>query len=64
MVLKSILSKVLRCFELFSAGADFEPILASEAILKSKNGINLKFKSRTYYLQKNVCELLILNNSV
>lgn len=64
LVLKSVLSKVLRNYEMFSAGSDFEPLLASEAILKSKNGINLQFKSRMYEMHKTISELVILQNSI
>lgn len=46
--LKSTLSKVLRNFELYSAGEKFEPLLAAELILKSKNGIHIQLKKRTY----------------
>ena len=46
--LKSTISKVLRNYELFSAGEKFELILVNEVILKSKNGVNLILKDRVY----------------
>lgn len=46
--LKSTISKVLRNYELISAGKKFDVILANEIILKSKNGVNLILKDRVY----------------
>lgn len=43
--IKSVLSKLLKDFE-FSKEADFEPELAPEIVLKSRNGIMLKIKKR------------------
>lgn len=46
--LKSTISKVLRNYELISAGENFELIMVNEVILKSKNGVNLILKDRVY----------------
>ncbi|XP_077295341.1 cytochrome P450 4C1-like [Arctopsyche grandis] len=46
--MKSTLSRVLRNFELSSAGPDFKPQLAAELILKSKNGLKMRLNDRKY----------------
>ena len=45
--LKSVISKVLRHFEL-SVGENYEPTLVAEMILRSTNGIILKITPRNY----------------
>lgn len=44
--LKSIISRVVYNFEFATAGPQYEPILAGEAILRSANGINIKLRKR------------------
>lgn len=45
--MKSTISKVLRNFELLAV-PEHEPILASEAILKSANGLLIRLKEREF----------------
>lgn len=45
--LKSILSNVLRKFELFPA-KDFKPYVIAEGVMKSGNGILVRFENRRY----------------
>lgn len=46
--LKSIVSKILRNYEVHSGGPENEVVLVAEAVLSSKNGVNLKLTRRQW----------------
>lgn len=45
--LKSMISKVIKSFELSLPEKDYEPIIVAELILRPESGIELKVKPRT-----------------
>lgn len=46
--MKSTITNVIRHYELYSAGPEYELKLALAIILKATNGVNIKLKLRSY----------------